>query len=317
MASNPLRLFAAGAAHIDRRGRPSGAFRPGASNPGTVAESVGGAILNAALTLRPFGPEVTLVSARGGDSDGAAVAKALREAGIADLGVTWLDRHTASYTAILDDRGELVAGIADTQIYDLMTARIFSRRHVRDVIAAADALLLDANLPLSGIDYLLDAFEKRPTAAIGVSPAKAVRLGPRLADFSLVFLSRAEAACIVEASASTGIAVLARLLSESGARRAAITDGSSDVAILDDGEILLQAPPPVTRLRDVTGAGDTLAAVATFAFAGGTSLTDAVRLGMAAASRRIGSEGADAEGAEVIIRTIAAEMAPPRPVDAE
>ena len=155
----------------------------------------------------------------------------------------------------------------------------------------AEALILDANLPAASIDHLLRAFAGRPVAAIGVSPAKAVRLGEHLSDLSLLFLSRAEAASLVEASAATGIALLAELLAEKGAGRVIITDGASDVAILDHGAVTLQAPPPVARLQDVTGAGDTLAAVTTLAFVDGWPLVEAVRLGMAAASRRIASDG--------------------------
>lgn len=324
MTKDAPTILAIGAAHLDRRGRPTGTFRKAASNPGVVEESIGGAIFNAACALRLFGVGVVLVSARGGDASGAAVTEAVQTAGMTDLSVTWLDRQTASYTAILDAGGDLVAGIADMAIYDLLAPRVLSRRHLREAMPDADALLLDANLPASTIAHLTSVFAGRPVSAIGVSPAKAVRLSPQLSAISTLFLSRAEAGAIVEASAATGIAVLARLLAEAGAKRAVITDGASDVAILDGGSVLLQAPPKVVRIRDVTGAGDTLAAVATLALLEGASLADAVRLGMAAASRRIGaaSVGAGAQtsalaNAEAVaaIRTVAVAMAPPRPMD--
>ncbi|MBC8131139.1 MAG: carbohydrate kinase, partial [Rhizobiaceae bacterium] len=284
-------------------------------NPGSVTETVGGAIFNAAAALGAFGASVRLVSCRGGDADGALVADALSHAGIEDLSVTWLDRRTASYTAILDDRGELVAGIADMAIYDLLSPRVLSRRHLRDALEGADAVLVDANLPGPTVDHLVAAAGQRIVAAIGVSPAKATRLARALPRLSVVFLSRAEAASIVEASSATGIAVIARLLAEAGAQRAVVTDGPSEVAILDaDGSVLLQSPPPVARLRDVTGAGDTLAGVATVALIGGATLLDAARLGMAAASRRIGADGVSGPDGVASIRVVAAEMAPPRPI---
>ncbi|BDA85083.1 carbohydrate kinase [Aureimonas sp. SA4125] len=308
-------IFLAGAAHVDRRGRSSARIRLGASNPGTVVESLGGAIFNAGLALRMFGADVTMMSARGGDLEAGLVEASVASAGIVDHSMVWLDRRTATYTAILDERGDLVAGIADMQLYDLLSGRAYSRRHVRAAMSASEGLILDANLPAGAIDALIQSFAGRPVAAIGVSPSKAVRLGERLGALTLLFLSRAEAASLVEASAATGVALLAELLAESGASRVVITDGPSDVAILDHGTITLQAPPAVARLRDVTGAGDTLAATATLAFIDGWPLIEAVRLGMAAASRRIADGSADPQDCLSAIYAIAAAMTPPRTAD--
>jgi sugar/nucleoside kinase (ribokinase family) len=313
MPLRPHRFFLAGAAHVDRRARPAGTFRPRASNPGSMVESVGGAVFNAGLALRMFSAEVSMMSARGGDLEAGLVEAAVAAAGMTDHSLIWLDRRTATYTAILDDRGDLVAGIADMKIYDLLSGRSFTRRHVRALMDGAEALIFDANLPIAAIDHLLGAFAGRPVAAIGVSPAKAVRLGEHLAGLTLLFLSRGEAASLVEASTSTGIALLAELLAEKGAGRVIITDGASDVAILDHGAVTLQAPPPVARLQDVTGAGDTLAAVATLAFVDGWPLIEAVRLGMAAASRRIASDSDGSRDCVAAIHAIAAAMTAPRP----
>lgn len=311
MTSLPRNILAAGAAHIDRRGRASASYRPASSNPGRTEEAVGGAVFNAAVALRMWDAEVTLVSARGGDLAGDAVAQTLEAEGIRDLGITWLDRRTPSYTAILDDRGELVAGIADMELYDLLGARALSRRHIREAIARSDALLLDANLPPGGIAHLLQAFRERPVAAIGVSPAKVVKLRPHLPELSVVFLSRGEAAGLVEAPGGAGCGTLARLLFERGARRAVVTDGALDAAVLDAGDVFLQAPPPVSDVRDVTGAGDTLAAVAGLAFLQGEAFLESVRLGMAAASRLISA--APEPGQDLaVIRRIALEMPSPR-----
>ena len=81
--------------------------------------------------MRRLGAEVRLCSARGGDPAGERVEEALDAAGIADHSFVWLDRATATYTAILDDRGDLVAGIADMAIYDLLGRRVLAPAPVR------------------------------------------------------------------------------------------------------------------------------------------------------------------------------------------
>ena len=173
---------------MDRRGRSDRAFRLGVSNPGSFGETAGGAIFNAARALRRLGTDVVVVSGRGGDGDGKLVAKAIRGLGAADASITWLDRRTPTYTALLDETGDLVGGLADMRLYDVMQPKVFVRRHLRDALAAADALIVDANLPERTIAYLVDAAGPIPVSAIGVSPAKVGRLGPVLSRLAAVFL---------------------------------------------------------------------------------------------------------------------------------
>ena len=312
MQMSPVTLLAVGAAHLDRRARSAVPFRQGASNPGVVTETVGGSVLNAALAMRRFGATVRLCSGRGGDAAGERVEEALEAAGILDHSFVWLDRATATYTAVLDDRGDLVAGIADMAIYDLLGKRVLRQRQMRAAMAECDALIVDANLSGPTVGALLERFDGRPTAAIAVSPSKALNLALHLGRLSAVFLSRAEAAAIVEMTAATDIVRLAQFLGEMGAVRAVITDGPQEVAILELGSVRLQAPPAVSHLRDVTGAGDTLAGVAFRAYVGGVAFDRAVRLGMAAASRRISAEAEDARGIVEAIVSIAETMAPHR-----
>jgi pseudouridine kinase len=309
------RLFFAGGAHVDRRARADVPFLGGASNPGTLLQAAGGAILNAATAWRALGGPATLWSARGGDADAALVQGAVEAAGIEDLSIAWLDRTTASYTAILDDRGDLVAGVADMAIYERLQPRHLTRAHLRPAIEACNALLVDANLPESTLLALAGTFApERPTGAIGVSPAKVVRLRPALPRLDALFLSRAEAASLAHATPTTRFDLLAELLDEAGVKRAVITDGAGAALILDEDALLMQAPVAV-QPRDVTGAGDTLAATAFGLFAAGLDFVQAVRAGMAAATIRI-RDGAlpDAPSFSDMIETLAAEMPPPEAI---
>ncbi|MGN6471678.1 MAG: carbohydrate kinase, partial [Rhizobiaceae bacterium] len=166
------KLFAAGGAHIDRRGRISGAYIAGASNPGTMREEAGGGAFNALRNAVRRGCAGTLLSMRGGDMAGEAVARAIREASIADLSATFLDRATPSYTAFVEANGDVVAGLADMGLYDLAFAKLIGRRAVRDAIAEADGVLCDANLPQAALQKLAGLAGEKPLFAVAVSPAK-------------------------------------------------------------------------------------------------------------------------------------------------
>ena len=285
-ASAPPRFFLAGAAHIDRRATAAAPYRAAASNPGCLEDVAGGAIYNAALVLRALGADVALEAARGGDADGKRIGKIVAALGCKDLSVTWLDRVTPTYTAILDDRGELVAGVADMALYEKLVPRLFTRVHTRAAIDEADALLLDANLPPATVAALAGKAGGRLVGAIGVSPAKVVRLEPALGSLSILFLSLAEAASLVDATARTSPSVLCELLRERGVRRAVLTDGPREAVIVDGERIFRQKPPSVTA-RDVTGAGDSLAGTMMFHLAKGRSTLDSLRRGLVAASLRV------------------------------
>src|SRR5690606_34064848 len=139
--------FVSGAAHIDRRGRIEASHVPGASNPGTLHEEVGGGAFNAARNAVRHGVDVSLLALRGGDLCGDAVAAEIEARGMEDLSAVFLDRTTPSYTALLDQNGELIAGLADMGLYDLAFAKQMRRSKVRDAVRAADAVLCDANMP--------------------------------------------------------------------------------------------------------------------------------------------------------------------------
>ncbi len=284
--SKAPRFFLAGAAHIDRRALADTPYRPATSNPGRLVDEAGGSMFNAAVALRALGADVAIEGARGGDIDGKRIAKTISALGCADLSVTWLDRSTPTYTAILDDKGELVAGVADMALYEKLIPRLFTRVHTRASMKAADALLIDANLPPETIAALAKAADGRPIGAIGVSPAKVVRLDHALASLSVLFLSAREAASLSYATSGTAPAVLADLLREKGVRRAVITDGPRDALLVDGDRTLRQRPPSVVA-HDVTGAGDTLAGTAMFHLARNIPFLDCVRAGLVAASMRI------------------------------
>jgi len=282
-------LLGIGGAHVDRRGRVSVAFVAGASNPGTMHEEAGGGMLNALRAARREGVAATLVSTRGGDAAGETVARAIAEAGIADHSAIFLDRSTPSYTAILDETGDVVAALADMGLYDAAFERQLRRKGIREIVAGADHILTDANLPAAAIARLLDTAAGRPVHAIAISPAKAVRLAPHLARLDGLFLNGREAAAL---SGHTDPVDAARWLLRAGLSQGAITQGGKPVIGLDaEGLFAIQPPAPATIL-DVTGAGDALAGTTVARLMRGEPFSHALRAGVAAATLTVESEGA-------------------------
>lgn len=288
-------LLAVGGAHIDRRGQVSGIYVPGASNPGTLSEEVGGVVFNALRIAVQRGVGAALLSVRGGDGAGEAVGRAIVAAGIADLSAVFLDRTTPSYTALLDQDGELIAGLADMGLYELAFPKQVGRAKLRDAVAAADAVLCDANLPAAALNTLFSVSAGRPIFAIAISPAKAIRLADSLASLSCLFMNRYEARALCGLDESAAPHNLVAGLRANGLKGGVITAGGGPVTGFDERGAFRITPPPARRVVDVTGAGDALAGATVAALMHGKTLRDALRDGMAAAMLTVEAKTAVAE----------------------
>ncbi|WP_027162376.1 carbohydrate kinase family protein [Mesorhizobium sp. WSM1293] len=286
------KILAVGGAHIDRRGQVSGAYVPAASNPGTMREDVGGGVFNALRSAVRRGVSASLMSVRGGDPAADTVSRAIAGAGITDLSAVFLDRTTPSYTALIDSEGELIVGFADMALYDLAFPKQIRRSKVREVIAAADAILCDANLPSSALERLVALAAGKPVFAIAISPAKVVRLLPVLKELSLVFMNRREAMALAGVAANATKREVVDGLRCSGLVSGVVTAGGGPMLGFDEAGAFSILPPPPRKVADVTGAGDALAGATVAALLRGLPLRAALREGIAGATLAIESAAA-------------------------
>ncbi|OAP42601.1 carbohydrate kinase [Sinorhizobium glycinis] len=285
-----------GGAHIDRRGRISDTTVPGASNPGTWFEEAGGGGFNAARNLARLGHRVRMISPRGGDPAGEIVAAAAAAAGVIDCPFTFLDRKTPSYTAILERDGNLVIALADMDLYGLFSPRRLQQRATRELLAASDLVLMDANLPPETLTALVGAAAgtSRILAGIAVSPAKVVRYSQSLSGLDFLFMNEAEARALTGAEAGA-VEKWPSLLRSAGLSGGVVTRGGKAAIAFDRENACLAVPPALPALADVTGAGDALASGFLAARLDGIGLAGCLRHGIAAAVLALHSPFAAAE----------------------
>lgn len=289
-------ILVLGGAHIDRRGRITGETAPGASNPGIWKEEAGGGAFNCARSLSRLGHRVTLISPRGGDSEGEAVASAAEAAGIIDRPFTFLDRRTPTYTAIMERDGNLVIALADMDLYRFFSPKRLAVRQVRDQFDVAAFILTDANLPAETLAALMKAAAERklPVAAIGISPAKVVRFADLLDRLDYLFMNEAEARALTGETPNDHRA-WPSIMRAAGLKGGAITRGSREIVAWHKASQALLAPPPLETIGDVTGAGDGFAAGFLHARLEGGTLGDGIVHGAASARLALASEMATAE----------------------
>lgn len=280
------RVTVFGAVAMDMRLDSRVPIRLGTSNPVIASERAGGVGHNMAVALAGLGAAVTLASRVGADAAGDALVAALAAAGVATHAVSRsAERPTARYWAVLEPSGELALGLADMAVMDELEPATLGPA----VGAPADAWLLDCNLPATCIAHLLQSPKRPPLVAIDtVSTAKVPRIGRRLAGIDLLCTNAAEAAALVGDGSPEALAE--RLLAM-GARRLVIGLGADGLIVADaEGSQRLGALP--IDPRDVTGAGDALAAAALHGLLAGLGLVAAARIGRLAAAAAIAKNGA-------------------------
>lgn len=287
-----------GGSNLDVKARSTGPVQPGTSNPGLGSMTPGGVGRNVAENLARLGTRTVLVSAVGRDAAGDTVLAQTASAGVVLDHVVRVDRPTGTYVALLDHRGELVAAVSDMAATDELGPDHVDG--VRDVIASAELLVLDGNLPSAVVEVALDRAASADVRVIiePVSAPKAARLAQHLTADRPVYAvtpNRDELGALTGRRVGTARQVAAAVdsLHACGVRLVWVRLGGR-------GSLLSEQPPgePVTRtelaalptqVADVTGGGDAMLAAFCHGLVEGEQPVAAARWGHAAAALTVAS----------------------------
>ena len=288
-----------GGANMDIKARTAAPLVPVTSNPGTVATTPGGVGRNIAENLARLGRRTHLVAAVGADAMGEQLVAHTASAGVHTRQMVVSPHPTGTYLAVLDDRGELVVGISDMAATDALSVDRLGRS--RELVAAADLMVVDGNLAPAVVGWLLDvaAAAGVPAVVEPVSVAKARRLAPLLGSTRPILAITPN---VDELSALVGsdvpntrraVAPAARRLHERGITHVWVRRGprGSLLSTLSQGRhSLTRIAAPRTRVVDVTGAGDAMTAAFVHAVLRGDDAAAAARYGHRAAALTVASQ---------------------------
>lgn len=258
-----------GAANLDRKMRTLATLQMGTSNPVRSEEVFGGVGRNIAENLARLSIPVALLTALGDDAAGHALQTHAEDAGIDMRGSLHLSNTSSgTYTAVLDEHGEMLLAMANMQLYEQLTpAFLHSRQPQR---AAAALTVCDLNLGHDSVQALLadarqDAARATPLVIVAVSQPKMAHLPQDLTGLHLLILNRGELETRVARALPTAFEVRAacREVQRQGARQVIVTCGGEGVYFTDgdnlDAPIVHLAAREVDAV-DVTGAGDAFSA---------------------------------------------------------
>ena len=247
-----------GALNVDLGGRAKEGFTLRDSIPGKVEMSLGGVGYNLSSNLSSLGLCVHFITALGEDAFGRFAKENLAE-GLSLEDAFWLcGAATGTYLFINDDQGDLVAAVNEMDIVSLLTPERLSEK--KELIASADLLVIDANLPRESILWLCEV-ATCPVVADPVSAKKAGRLLPALPYLAMMKPNELELGFFTGmACESTSEALqAAKRLCEMGPELVFASLGARGMVYACKSKAVAGVVPPLARrILSTNGAGDYL-----------------------------------------------------------
>ncbi|MGR5092912.1 PfkB family carbohydrate kinase [Vibrio maritimus] len=249
-----------GGANMDLCGRSTTDLVIGDSNPGVLTSGAGGVARNIADNLARLGGKVQFIGAIGDDLWGEQLLDACRNASVGiDHCLIVPGRATSTYLSIHDPKGELQLALNDMALIDELNVDQLAKRAA--VFNRASAIVLDANLSDSALEYLFHAHGNKPIFVDPVSSVKAGKIKPYLEYIHTLKpnLAEAELLCDHKLQSLDQLPELAGQLHKMGIKQLLISLGKQGAYASYEGQGQF-IPASQTQVNNVTGAGDALMA---------------------------------------------------------
>ncbi len=282
------RVIVIGGANVDIKGRASGAFIGGTSNPGEVMVSVGGVGRNIAENLARLGLDVSLFTVLGDDANGRLVRETTLAAGVDLLLTLTGPAATGTYLVILDRHGELQSALNAMQAIEWLKPQHLEA--VVDRLAKADMLVADCNIDVSCLEWLC-AFSAKTGVRLLIEPVsvpkakKLLKFARSIPIFAITPNQQQLEALTRQIDLHAAIADLHSL----GFENVIVHRGGQGAVVSSATGQSTVAAIAMHTVADVTGAGDAAVAGLVAGLLEGLPLAKAAALGQAAASIKLSS----------------------------
>jgi len=281
-------VLCVGGANIDRKIQVLDQLQYGTSNPASSTQSCGGVARNISENLGRLGCQTALLTVVGDDKEGEWLTDSTSS--FVDMTPSQiLSATTGTYTAILDEQGEMAVALADMYIYDTVTEESIEKRW--GYFASAEMIVLDTNFPDNVLRQIINRCreENIPLCITPVSSPKIKKLPESLKGVTWLICNKDEAEALtnLKIESEEDYSEAAKHILGKGVQKVIITRGSKGIIystiIGETGTIT----PPKTDVVDVTGAGDSLVSGVIFAHLKGFSTEDACKFGVTCSSMTI------------------------------
>lgn len=250
-------ILGIGAANIDMMGRSSLPLVMEDSNPGIIGTSVGGVTHNVCANAARLGLNVKLITALGSDIHAGEIRRDCLEMGIDPSHSMVVPDHGSSvYLSLHNDVGEMALAVSDMRVLQHLTVDFL--REKAEVIAGAEAIMMDTGLPEAVLTYITETYGDRiPVFVDPVSCTYARKLSGSLRGYHTVKPNRFELEQLSGMSLSSGLEAACQTLINRGVERVVVSLGREGCFSLDrSGAAVRVRGEPLDMIANATGAGD-------------------------------------------------------------
>jgi ribokinase len=258
---------------------------------GTFSMAAGGKGANQAVAAARAGGDVLFIAKVGDDHFGTQAVNGFKHDGL-DARFVEVVPATASGIGLIfvDQDGENCIGVASGANNELLPADV---EKATEVIASADVLLLQLEIPLTTVEAAVRIASKAGVRVL-LNPAPAQQLHAellKLISFITPNENEAELLTGIHITDDTTVGAAATILRTQGVPAVVITLGARGAYLVDAGREEF-VPPFKVRAVDSTAAGDVFSGALAVALGERLTLKDAVQFASAAAALSVTKLGA-------------------------
>ncbi|SHG01447.1 PfkB family carbohydrate kinase [Ornithinibacillus halophilus] len=290
--NEPEQIICVGGANLDRKFYLKEAMQLGTSNPVNSTQSAGGVARNIAENLGRMGENVSLLTVCGRDAEWDFIEQASIPYVNMDHVEKLSESSTGSYTAVLDEEGNMKIALADMDIYDQLSPEIIQENV--PILKQSKCILADLNCPSETLSYLSQVAtgNKIPLVVIAVSAPKMKRLPENLGALTWLITNQDETEGYFNITITNkqDWKAAAEKWLDLGVKNIVITSGDKGVMIGNSEEGVVHIPAvKVDEVVDVTGAGDAFSAAAVHAWLSSNSIEQIAKAGVVNAAKTLQS----------------------------
>jgi len=249
-----VKIIVFGATNIDIVGKSKNVFEKEVSNIGDINIEIGGVGQNIAYFLNKLGLDIKFVTVIPNSFFGNLIKENFVKNSINFEESLIGNFEESMYLSLEDSNGEMIGSINKMDNINNMTVD-FVKSKLR-IIAESDLIVIDMNLPLGTIKYILENKGKNIVAVEGVSVFKIKKLKGLLKYVDLLKVNEMELKSLIDNSNDKTLKFLINEVYNQGTKEIHVTLGSNGVLVKNSSGIYKYEIEKISNIKSVNKAGD-------------------------------------------------------------
>ncbi|WP_375168641.1 carbohydrate kinase [Sneathia sanguinegens] len=286
-------ILVIGACNLDLQGIPNENLKFHNSNIGKINVGLGGVGRNIAVNLKKLMSNVNFITVLG---ENFYSNKILDDLNIKRINTSDIlrvpDDSISMYLSILDENGEMLAGVSDMNILRYLTPEFLKTKE--ELIKNSEIIVIDTNIPRESIEYIANLKHGKQKLIVDtVSIKKAAKISNILDKIDVLKTNKLEIEALFDRTFRNKkeIRQAMRELIAKGVKNIYLTLGHEGVLAMNSKKSLKLPLPLIKNVVDVTGAGDIFTATLVFCTKNELSLSKTAKVSQAASTIKIAQHG--------------------------